>query len=51
MNVKAWRKARAPMTQEQAAQALGLSVRQYQRLEAGHSKLSGSVARLMELIT
>jgi transcriptional regulator with XRE-family HTH domain len=51
MKVKAWRKARAGMTQEQAAQALGLSVRQYQRLEAGHSKLSGSVARLMELIT
>lgn len=49
MNVKAWRKARA-LTQEQASTLLGLSWRQYQRVEAGHSKLSGSVARIMELM-
>lgn len=49
MNVKAWRKSRN-MTQETAARELGLSWRQYQRVEAGHSKLSGSVARVMELM-
>jgi transcriptional regulator with XRE-family HTH domain len=49
MNVKAWRKARN-LTQEKAASLLGLSWRQYQRLEAGHSKLSGSVARLIDIL-
>jgi transcriptional regulator with XRE-family HTH domain len=49
MHVKAWRKARK-LTQEQAATLLGVSWRQYQRIEAGHSKLSGSVARLMEIL-
>lgn len=49
MNVKAWRKARN-LTQEGAAALLGVSWRQYQRIETGKSKLSGSVARLLELM-
>lgn len=49
--VKAWRLSRAPMTQEQAAVKLGLSWRQYQRIESGQCKLSGSVARLIDLLT
>jgi DNA-binding XRE family transcriptional regulator len=48
--VKAWRLSRAPMTQEQAAEKLGLSWRQYQRIEAGQCAASGSVIRLMELM-
>jgi DNA-binding XRE family transcriptional regulator len=49
--VKAWRLSRAPMTQERAAEILGLSWRQYQRIEAGKSKPSGSVARLLDVLT
>lgn len=48
--VKAWRLSRAPMTQEQAAVKLGLSWRQYQRIESGKCKLSGSVARLIDVL-
>lgn len=46
-SIKAWRLDRA-MTQEQAAEWLGISWRQYQRLEAGHSKVSGPIARLIK---
>lgn len=46
-SIKAWRLDRA-MTQEQAAEWLGISWRQYQRLEAGHSKISGPIARLIK---
>ena len=49
LDVKAWRKERN-LTQEQAAQLLGITPRQYQRIEAGHSRLSGSVRRLMEIL-
>ena len=44
--IKQWRLNRA-MTQEQAADWLGISWRQYQRLEAGHCKVSGPIARLI----
>lgn len=37
------------MTQEQAAAKLGISWRQYQRLEAGHCKISGPIAKLVRL--
>jgi transcriptional regulator with XRE-family HTH domain len=49
IDLKAWRKARA-LTQEQAADMLGITPRQVQRLEAGHNKLTPSLARLLELI-
>lgn len=38
INLKAWRKAKN-LTQEKAAQALGITHRHYQRLEAGHSPI------------
>jgi transcriptional regulator with XRE-family HTH domain len=38
------------LTQEQAAQALGLSYRHYQKLEAGHCPLTDRTLLLMELI-
>ena len=44
--IKQWRVNRA-MTQEQAAEWLGISWRQYQRIEAGHCKVSGPIARLI----
>jgi transcriptional regulator with XRE-family HTH domain len=47
--VKAWRKQRN-ITQEQAAILLGVSWRQYQRIEAGHCGISGSIERLIEMI-
>lgn len=43
----AWRKAQG-MTQEQAADWIGLSWRQYQRLEAGHSKVKAPIAKLIQ---
>lgn len=49
MNMKQWRKARN-LTQERAAQALGLSYRHYQKLEAGHCPLTDRTVLLMELI-
>lgn len=45
-SIKQWRINRA-MTQEQAADWLGISWRQYQRLEAGDCKVSGPIARLI----
>lgn len=44
--LRQWRKARQ-FTQEQAAEWLGISWRQYQRLEAGDSRVSGPIARLI----
>ena len=49
--VKAWRKARAnPMTQEQLAEALGISPRHVQRLESGASPLTPTLERLLAII-
>lgn len=48
-NLKAWRKAKN-LTQEKAAQALGLSYRHYQRLEAGHSPLTETMQILVKVI-
>jgi DNA-binding transcriptional regulator YiaG len=45
-HVKAWRQNKG-MTQEQAAEWLGISWRQFQRLESGDSKVSGPIARLL----
>lgn len=45
-NIKAWRKAKG-LTQEKAAQALGLSHRHYQRLEAGHSPITETLEILL----
>lgn len=47
MNVRNWRKAHN-MTQEQAADRLGISWRQFQRIEAGQCKVSGPIARLIK---
>jgi DNA-binding transcriptional regulator YiaG len=46
-SVKAWRQNKE-MTQEQAAEWLGISWRQFQRLESGDSKVSGPIARLIK---
>jgi len=46
-SVKAWRQNKG-MTQEQAAEWLGISWRQFQRLESGDSKVSGPIARLIK---
>lgn len=48
-DVRVWRNSRK-LTQERAAELLGVSYRQYQRIEAGHSKLSGSITRLLHLV-
>lgn len=45
--MKAWRKAKS-LTQEQAADWLGISWRQYQRLESGDSKVSSPIAKLIK---
>lgn len=48
-SLKQWRKARN-LTQERAAQALGISYRHYQKLEAGHCPLTDRTLLLMGLI-
>ncbi len=45
--IKQWRLNRA-MTQEQAADWLGMSWRQFQRIESGQCKVSGPIARLIK---
>ena len=45
--IKQWRVNRA-MTQEQAADRLGISWRQFQRIESGQCKVSGPIARLIK---
>lgn len=45
--IRQWRINRA-MTQEQAADRLGISWRQFQRIEAGQCKVSGPIARLIK---
>ncbi len=47
LDVRNWRKAHN-MTQEQAADRLGISWRQFQRIEAGRCKVSGPIARLIQ---
>lgn len=47
--IKQWRKARN-ITQERAAQALGLSYRHYQRLEAGHSPITETMEILLKVL-
>jgi transcriptional regulator with XRE-family HTH domain len=49
MNMKQWRLAKG-LTQEQAALALGLSYRHFQKLEAGHCPVTDRTILLMELI-
>lgn len=46
MDVKAWRKARN-ITQEKAAELLGISPRHVQRLEAGNRRITPTLERLM----
>jgi len=46
IDIKAWRKARK-ITQEQAADILGVSPRQIQRLEAGTNRLTPTLVKLM----
>jgi len=48
-DLKQWRKARA-LTQEQAAQALGISPRHMQRLEAGHRRITQTLERLLAIL-
>ena len=47
MNIRNWRKAHN-MTQEQAADRLGISWRQFQRIEAGQCKVSGPIVKLIK---
>ena len=47
-NVKQWRQARA-LTQEQAAEKISISVRHWQRIEAGHRPVTPMVERLLQL--
>lgn len=49
-HIKQWRKAKG-LTQERAAQALGLSYRHYQRLEAGHSPLTETMEILIRALS
>lgn len=50
--LKAWRKAQGPkFTQERAAQKLGLSVRHFQKLEAGHAPLTETMKILLEALS
>jgi transcriptional regulator with XRE-family HTH domain len=50
--IKAWRKAQGPkFSQERAAQALGLSVRHYQKLEAGHAPLTETMEILIRALS
>jgi transcriptional regulator with XRE-family HTH domain len=48
--LKQWRKARAPMTQEQLAEALGISPRHVQRIERGSNRLTPTLEKLLDLI-
>lgn len=48
-SVKTWRKAKG-LTQEQAAQALGLSYRHFQKLEAGHSPITETIEILLRAL-
>ena len=49
-SVKAWRKVKG-LTQERAAQALGISYRHYQKLEAGHSPITETMDILIRALT
>jgi transcriptional regulator with XRE-family HTH domain len=47
--LKQWRKARA-LTQEQAAEALGISPRHVQRIERGSNPLTPTMERLLAML-
>jgi transcriptional regulator with XRE-family HTH domain len=49
MELKA-RRAAMRLTQEQAAYRLGIGLRHYQKLEAGHCAITGPLAKLAALI-
>jgi transcriptional regulator with XRE-family HTH domain len=49
IDLASWRKARG-LTQAQAAQALAITARHYQRLETGKSPINRRVAMLAKLI-
>jgi len=49
VDLMAWRKARG-ITQAQAAEALAITTRHYQRLETGKSPVNKRVAMLAKLI-
>lgn len=44
------RRAAMRLTQEQAAQRLGIGLRHYQKLEAGHCAITGPLAKLAALV-
>jgi transcriptional regulator with XRE-family HTH domain len=48
-DLKQWRKARN-ITQEQAAYALGITPRHWQRLEAGHRRITAPIERLLAML-
>lgn len=47
--IRQWRKAKG-WTQEETAKQLGLSWRQYQRLESGDSPVTGPIERIVKLL-
>jgi transcriptional regulator with XRE-family HTH domain len=49
IDLKQYRKARN-LTQEQLAEALGISPRHVQRLEAGTNRLTPTIEKLLDLI-
>lgn len=49
INLKAWRKGKG-LSQEKAAQALGVSHRHFQRLEAGHSPITETIEILVRVL-
>lgn len=49
IDVRQWRKGKG-LSQEKAAQALGISVRHYQRIEAGHSPITETIEILVRVL-
>lgn len=49
MAIRDKRKA-AGITQREAAQRLGIGLRHYQKIEAGHAQLTRTMAKLAELV-
>ena len=47
--IRQWRKGKG-LTQHQAAEQLGISWRQYQRLESGDSQITGPIERIVKLL-
>ena len=48
-DLKQWRKARN-LTQEGAAYLLGITPRHWQRLEAGHRRITAPIDRLLAIL-